>query len=133
MSFSDWISLVWHILYPSVVVFAVLFSAWRITVFLMNSFKRLVQKIDGTDLASGSNLTGRYNTKRYHVFSKTDKYDGLDELMDDMDRRFQEDSLRFSEESLRESMRFQEESIRSFNEDSMRFNDHHDHHNHHQW
>jgi hypothetical protein len=127
MSFSDWLSLAWHILYPSVVVFAVLFSAWRITVFLMNSFKRLVQKIDGTDLANQRNLGA------YRVFSKADKYDVLDQVMDDMDRRFQEDSLRFSEESLRESMRFQEESMRSFNEDSMRFNDHHDHHNHHQW
>jgi len=127
MSFSDWLSLAWYILYPSIVIFVVLFSAWRITVFLMNGFKRLVQKIDGTDLANQRNLGSHL------LFSKTDKYDVLDQVMDDMDRRFQEEHLRISEESLRESMRFQEESMRSFNEDSMRFNDHHDHHNHHKW
>jgi hypothetical protein len=130
MSFSDWLSLIWHILYPSIVVFVVLFAVWRITAFLINGFKRLIQKIDGTYPTNQNSLEG-YNGKRYRIFRKKDKYDVLDQLMDDMNRQFQEDSLRFSEESLRESMRFQEESLRSFNEDSMRFHDHHDHHNHH--
>jgi hypothetical protein len=121
MSFSDWLSLIWHILYPSIVVFVVLFAVWRITAFLINGFKRLIQKIDGTYPTNQKSFIEGYNGKRYRVFRKKDKYDVLDQLMDDMNRQFQEDSLRFSEESLRESMRFQEESLHSFNEDSMRF------------
>jgi hypothetical protein len=104
VSFSDWLSLIWHILYPSIVVFVVLFAVWRITSFLINSFKRLIQKIDGTYPTNQKSFIEGYNGERYRVFRKKDKYG---ELMDDMNRKFQEDSLRFSEESLRESMRFQ--------------------------
>jgi hypothetical protein len=68
MSFLDWLKLIGHILYPSVIVFCILFGTWRLTAFLVNGFKRLTQKIDGTYHSPQDHLAQPYKS----MISKSD-------------------------------------------------------------